>query len=168
MSYFLFTEEGKPMKFLEYYEYIEEAVRPTKTKFGTNKDMNNGKWQQKMSFHSTFIKHDDNAYVAVFVDGDGTIGFGTSNTYSLDIAKYDQDMKSWKSGFSVFGKVFYVMLEMIKKKKPSEINFSGANPSLERLYAKIVKNPATIRELERIGYHYKGMYGGEHYFELEE
>ena len=164
MSYFLFTEEGKPMKFLEYYEYIEEAVRPTKTKFGTNESMDDGKWKEQYGMYYTFIKHDNNAFVSVLIHQDGTVGFGTSNRHTLDMTKYDQEMKKFKGGFAIFGKVFYVMIEYIKKKKPIEINFSGANSSLERLYDKVVKNPATIKELERIGYHYRGKLGAEHYF----
>ena len=165
MSYFLFTEEGKPLHFKEYFETLNEAVRPNKTKYGTNDSMDDGVMKSMYNTAYTFFKHEDHFIAVLMSLEDGTVAFGTSNTHSTSPRDYDQSPKAMKSGFKVFGKVFYVLIEMIKKHKPKEIEFDGASPALDRLYGSIVKNKAFQKELEKIGYRYRGELAGVYYID---
>lgn len=165
MSYFLFTEEGKPLHFTEYFEQLDEAVRPNKTKYGTNDSMDNGQFNTMYNTAYSFFKHEDH-YVSVLMSlEDGTVAFGTSQQLSTSPTDYNQNPKAIKSGFKIFGKVFYVLTEMIKKYKPKEIEFDGASPALDRLYGSIVKNKAFQKELDKLGYRYRGELGGVYYID---
>ncbi|MCG7944830.1 MAG: hypothetical protein N0C84_00630 [Candidatus Thiodiazotropha taylori] len=161
----MLTDNLKMLNFKGYLA-LTESLRMTKTKFGTNSSMSNGKIETNFGTHHHTFFDAGNTYVFVGLVAGGEVGFGTSSEFSLDVTDYDMDPKNFrKSSIVLFSKVFYVIVEMLKQTKTKEVRFSGDNANLERMYDKVVKNKYFLDELDKIGYKYRGKLGDDHYFQ---
>jgi penicillin V acylase-like amidase (Ntn superfamily) len=162
----MFIEHNGNIMSFGSYMSLQEAIKPVKTQYGTNIDCSDKKLKSMTNgVKYTFIKT-QKLYVCVLIDGSGEVGFGTNENFSENPADYTDSKKNVSSNaLKVFGNVFYVLLEMIKKGNYSEIKFNSADAALGRVYDMMVKNKFFLKELEKTGYFLKGSLGGYYFFE---
>jgi hypothetical protein len=135
---------------------LNESIVPIKTQFGTNSDRNNNSFNYFDDFVVTFFKANNIYYVVGLDIVTGDVGFGVSNEDTIDPNEYDDSKFITSNPISVFGKVFYVLSEIIKETNTNTIQFDSANFSLGKIYDKLVKNKFFIQSLMELGFEYNG------------
>lgn len=110
--------------------------------FGTDKDTRNGKVDISGSDeYFTFFKYNDGGkdiYFLVEIDDAGNVTFANSDIFTSVKASYSMSRRKFKKPFEVFGIVFYVINEMVKKYKFPQIRFGGADDGLDKFYLKLI------------------------------
>jgi len=150
-------------KFLSYKDFLlSEGISPIKTEFGINTNINDRKTINKEGFIFTFLEIQEKIYV-VSIRNDGYIGFGfvdiTKDKFNLDIFKLeeilnlssDNKLNNNLPGLKVFGKVFYVLLELFKTSEIDGFLFDSANKDLSNIYSYLPKNKYFNKKLDEIG-----------------
>ena len=149
---------------LTFREYLDEAISEVPTKFGTNKEMDNGKitttrrtyWTP--SLHRTSFSHDGLVHHVEVTSGDhnADVSFRTARSRS------DRGMYNKMSGeghhdaAGSFGKVMHVVHHILDKKKIDSFKFSGASGKHDKLYARIVNNKHFQKHMSDHGWVYQG------------
>lgn len=172
MSSFIVIED----KILSFQEYcLTESIAPKKTAYGTNDDADNKVIENVYEALITFFKSNGIVYAVLIKSyNDGVVvGFGASdvkNSFIKNLKAFTDKRTNGLSGglaAQTFSKVFYVLVEIIKKKKLDyPLYFSGADPRLGILYDAVVKNKFFIEELKKLGYTYVGKEHDHHKFEI--
>jgi hypothetical protein len=151
----IYDSTVKEFKSFKEYFLLSEAIKPSKTNYGLDKECKNKKISEQGIYFTGFY-HKDSFYV-VMINSEGVIGFAPG-TYSTDANEIfnslTDERQNSKSYTSVFNEVFYVLLEMLDALKITEVQFEGADKRLDKMYSFLVQNKNFLRYLEEAGYEY--------------
>jgi len=143
-----------------YDDMVNESIGISKTDYGTNlPNLDNKNIIKQGSYISGFVDNDINYSVHIGVEGDVTFG-----VFENDLKQISNTRTKSKNVFTLFGKILYVALEILKRYPKDEISFDGSDSRLSRLYSRMVKNPSLLKEIEKHGYIYDGFEDGLHWF----
>lgn len=177
MSSFIYNK-GKFYSFTEYCK-LNEAIKPKVTEYGINDDTNNGEIYNHYGAYLTFFKENDLTFAIQFVPRNNNnyeVGFAASKVkedFLYNIETFNAKRIGGGYALSIFSKVFYVMLEMFNYLNQQQINinsvyFKGSDLILGKLYSNLMKNRFFIRELNKVGFEFKGKRGDDFTFERVE
>jgi hypothetical protein len=161
MSYIL--KHNETYKTLNDY-LLNESIIPIPTDYGINKNRDDKNIIEFDGFIISFFKQRNLYYVVGLDTTSGEVGFGVSDEDTFDTDQYDDSRFLTNSPIKVFGKVFYVLSEIIKKSNTDIVQFDSANFSLGKIYDKLVKNKYFLNSLETQGFIYSGNIEGKYIF----
>lgn len=144
---------------------LNESIVPVETTFGTNETRDNQHVLEFDDFTVTFFENNNLYYVVGIDNHTGEVGFGVSDTDTLDTDSYNDSKFITTNPVRVFSKVFYVILKLIRYTNTSKVKFDSANIALGKVYDKLVKNKYFLKTLEDEGFEYSGMIYGKYEFE---
>jgi hypothetical protein len=146
-------------------EYVlNESIVPIQTKFGTNQSKDNGQFKKFDDFVVSFFENNDVYYVVGLDTTNGMVGFGASNENTTDTDEYGDSKFVTSNPIAVFGKVFYVLTQIVKHTNTDLVKFDSANASLGKVYDKLVKNTYFVKSLAQLGFDYAGNVNGYYTF----
>jgi len=147
-----------------YRKMIQESIDIVTTNYGTNlPELDNKKILKGNQKIAGFL-HDDVSY-SVHIGDEGDVTFGIAKD---DLKYISNDRNKTKNVFILFGKVIYVVLEILKKYPTEQLSFDGSDEALSKLYSVMVKNKFLLKQLEDRGYFYDGFEDGLHWFIKED
>jgi hypothetical protein len=150
---------GKIVTFSEYL--LSESIRPKNISYGLNKDTNDSKIYNKGGITGTLFLHPKSEYgiLVAIVNKEAVFGIYDKDLHSNfnDIIEVlsDRNERGTAPGLKICSHVFYVILELLKITKDTELFFDASNRDLGRVYDYLVKNKYFIEELDKIGFTYK-------------
>jgi hypothetical protein len=118
--------------------------------FGTDTNMQNGEVDISGSDeYFTFFKYNDSGkdvFFLIEIDDVGNVTFSNSDVLTSDKSSYSMTRRKFAKPFEVFGIVFYVIGEIVKKNKFPEIRFFGADNGLDKFYLKLIGDNNKIKD----------------------
>lgn len=135
---------------------LNESIVPVATEYGTNTTRDNKEINEYDGFMVSFFEQDKLYYAVALDTTTGEVGFGVTAQHTDNVKEYDDSRVLSKSPVKVFGKVFYVLIELIKKSGVNMIQFDSANFALGKMYDKLVKNKYFLQSLENHNFEYHG------------
>lgn len=152
-------DDGYLEKFMDYINNIEdmqltienqltEGVAVTATNYGTNfPSFDNKKTEQINNRMYTFFKFNDMLYLCAIKNGTNELSFSAIKAPSSDEELKNGVFSDQRSGagsaLSVFGKVLYVILNLIKLSPMSRFWFRPADDKLFNVYTRILNSNIT-------------------------
>ncbi len=134
-----------------------EAIKPIQTSYGSNPpNFDNKQIVSSTQSIGTFFIYSNNMYM-VQIHENGEIAFGGNKRIPnsleelIDMQITDDRLLSI-SGTAVFGRVFYVLLEVLKHSNNVNLYFRTTNDNLTKLYNTLTKNKNFLNELSKVGY----------------
>ncbi|MFW6002040.1 MAG: hypothetical protein ACOCQD_01740 [archaeon] len=153
MSYILKSDN----KYYMLNDYLlNESIVPIKTEYGTDRNRTNKKFYNSDDFIVTYFEQNNLYYIVGLDKATGDVGFGVSVDDTFNIDEYDDSKFVTINPIKVFGKVFYVLSEIVKYSKANTIRFDSANFALGKIYDKLVRNKYFLQSLENLGFEYIG------------
>lgn len=167
MSMFVSTN-GEMIPFTDFL--MSEAIVPVKTTYGTDKDASNGQvGDVSGKLFWTVIKHKNLFFLPYYTKQNNTTGFGVTDNWTGNFSQDIEDMEDGNrklgvNALRVFGNVFYVIIDLVKKAKGTIVKFDAADAKLGKVYDRMVKNKPFLDALEKQGWRYEGKRGDYYIF----
>lgn len=136
---------------------LSESVQPKEVSFGFNfPDFNDSEIKESQGVLASCFIIDKRIYFVQLSKETNEIGFATGKvpkTYN-EFSDMIFDAKPVKNsnGLEVFGKVFFVLLKLIKNSKVNNFYFTADSNELERIYKALTKNKFFNAELNKLGF----------------
>lgn len=161
MSYII--KNNNDYKTLNNY-LLNESIVPIETTYGTNSERNNREFHEFDDFIVTFFEQNNMYYVVGLDIHTGEVGFGASVDDTLDTDLYNDSKFITSNPIGVFGKVFYILIKLVKYSNTDKIKFDSASFALGKIYDKLVKNKYFLKSLSDEGFKYMGNVDGSYTF----
>lgn len=143
---------------------LNESIVPIKTNFGTDQNRNNNNFNSFDDFVVTYFENNGVYYVVGLDTRTGDVGFGVSSENTFNTDDYDDSKFITSNPIRVFGKVFYVLSQLIKETNINTIRFDAANFALGKMYDKLIRNKFFIQSLNKLDFEYIGQIEGYYTF----
>lgn len=147
---------------------LDEAIVPVNTEYGTWPNMNDHKWSMIGSSHSmTCFQSGDIIIIVENIYGEIVFRSMRSRVatamvktpvdlirFATTAADYAKDMEDPVPAAKAFGKVVYIITELIKQQQPEQLTFSGQG-RVGSLYRRAFKSQASLKVFKDLGYDVK-------------
>lgn len=160
MSSFIF-ENGKILPFRQFL--LSESIKPNQISYGTDKDFKNSNILKIDKNYLTSFMYDDKVFTVIIADNE--VGFHFTYTKNINFENFDyinsiMENDSFmylgaSNAARVFGYVFFIIIDIIKKYNLKIVSFNGEHDKLDSVYKKMVHNRFFIKEFEDLGFKYE-------------
>jgi len=164
MAHFIYYDD----KFITLKEFLlSESIKPKNIKYGINKTFDNHEFfkipgSNGMIF--TSFLYSNRIYTVTYSYSNNYVGFhytysnnidNSFNYFDMVVQDEDYEKASPSIAAKVFGYVFYILIEMIKKYNLTDIRFYAETGKLDKFYGTLLNNNLFKDEFLSRGFNYK-------------
>ena len=130
-----------------FREYLNEGISIKKTEYGLNNpDFNNNEINDSKGVIYTFFVENNNVYI-VMIKRYYEVVFTKVKDYNT--MEFYDGLTADRNQFKVFGKVMYVVIEMMKKLKIDYVYFDGLTKKHTKIYTTLFNSKSIQKEAKK-------------------